>query len=1030
MPGTPKDSEVKEYLVRLTHGNQEMETTMQSVQGLLNSLSSGDANITSMFEMKDGPVVVAMLSGKALAKLQTNGVEILPSTTMFAVDIYDESNDWDSPLIPLSTAGEDSPPFSWGLDRIDQSDLPLDGIFRYNYTGLGTHVYIVDTGILSSHVEFEGRMGESFDAIDGNSNQGDCEGHGTKCAAIAGGARAGVAKDSTVHAVRVLDCDGFGSTATVCAGLSWVREHVSKHGHRSVVSMSLGGGFDTTMNQCVRDVVSDGIIVVAAAGNSQVDACGASPASAQEAITVAATTSLDRIASFSNRGPCVNIFAPGSSIQTANTRTPTSYSSASGTSMATPFVAGAMASLLSAPEFELYTATEALQWLTETAIPQRVWTPSQNDVLFQSTPNLLLQNHILKEHLNGTGTPHLPDGAMKCWNFTVIVSPETFAQKVQWHLNIGGYDAVGDGDDVHTVVELCKAGLYTFTIQSKTGLSKCCGYTSGSYSLFLDGSQFYHRHTNSNVTNIVSFNLEHFTSAPTEERNATIRIHVTECSKLSPVITLQVICREFIKSLALWDSHVSCSRGAVACVGAEKLHIQGTHDVIQFPLAGLGREERANLSAVVGQTYQSANALENFQTQLLLSLTGFESEASKVQRMRILGIDAYPEDFTNLHPAVIRQGPCGKSTSTFYVVAFFVAVSACVVLIGLLLGMSMCSLFRRRKKNVQAGLERTSDDRRKTSSMRSNDSPVQLYSLDAFVDAVKQNMIDDWLVQSPHRVTYKGALRHGPVATAIVFHTGDSSSKHCMVALTQLASYRHPNLLPLQGLCLEGTHPILVYLDTDAVPACDYLAERKWFEKVAVAAKVASCLQYLHSEIHAFPFHGDLESKDVQMTSNGEVYVVNFGLTWLQLVTSAQNSDRLTALPESGCAEDSETAQCVEGRQEADIYNFGLLMLDILDPQRAQELIHSLRDHASESVGGFYFTSVEGMKNFVGSQTLEGWPEACLRSFFGLVKDALDPDPSQRPKARAVARLLQSLCDNHPKEAGEASAAPCLPKAS
>ena len=697
--------------------------------------------------------------------------------------------------------------------------------------------------------------------------------------------------------------------------------------------------------------------------------------------------------------------------------------------MATPFVAGAMASLLSAPEFELYTAAEALQWLTETSIPQRVWTPIQNDVLFQSTPNLLLQNRILKERLNGTGTPHLPDGAKKCWNFTVVVNPETFAEKVQWHLNIGGYDAVGAGDDVHTVVELCKAGQYTFTIQSKTGLSKCCGYTPGSYGLFLDGSQFYHRHTNSNVTNIVSFNLEHSTSAPTEERNATIRIHVTECSKLSPVITLQIVCREFIKSIFLWDSHVSCPRGAVACVGAEKLHTQGTHAVIQFPLAGLGSEERANLSAVLRQTYQSANALENFQTQLMLSLKGFESEASKVQRMRILGIDAYPEDFTNLHPAIIKHGPCGKSTSTFYLVAFFVAFSACVVLIALLLGVLMRSLFRKRKKNVRADLERTSDDRRKTSSMRSRDSPVQLYSLDAFVDDVKQNMIDEWSVQPPHRVAYKGALRHGPLATAIVFHTGDSSSKLWMVAFTQLVSYRHPNLLPLQGLCLEGTHPILVYLDIDAVPACDYLAERKWFEKVAVAAKVASCLEYLHSEIHAFPFHGAIESKDVQVTSNGEVFVMNFGLTWLQLVTSAQSSDRLTALPESGFEEDSGTAQRVDGKQEVDIYDFGLLMLDILAPHRAQEFIHSLREHASDSIGGCFFKSVEGMKNFVGSQTLEGWPEACLSIVFGLMKDAVDPNPSQRPKARTVARILQGLCDNHSKEMREASTAPCLPKA-
>jgi len=342
----------------------------------------------------------------------------------------------------------------------------------------------------------------------------------------------------------------------------------------------------------------------------------------------------------------------------------------------------------------------------------------------------------------------------------------------------------------------------------------------------------------------------------------------------------------------------------------------------------------------------------------------------------------------------------------------------------------MRSVLRRQKKNAGADLDRISEEQPKTSLMRSKDSPVQLYSLDSFVDDVNKNMEGDLQADSLRSVTYISALRDGPMIAIVVLKMENSLPKNWMVAIKQLASYKHPNLLPLRGLCLEGTHPILVYAHIDAVPACDYLVNRGWFEKLAVAAKVANCLEYLHNETHIYPFHGDFTSKDIVVDSNGEVYIMNAGLAWLQSVALTKGSNCLSAPPEPCYGEDSCTAQCANPLQEAEIYSYGQFMLKIFAPQQAHELIRLASKYALESTGGCPFESVELVKNFVGSQTLEGWPEACLGAFLGLMKHALDPNPSHRPKARTIACTLQGLCDNHRKEIREASIGPCLPKAS
>lgn len=249
-----------------------------------------------------------------------------------------------------------SPP-SWGLDRIDQAALPLDSHYTYTSEGAGVRVYILDTGIRSSHEDFGGRVeaGRNFSG-DVTYNvlpktptyTDDCNSHGTHVAGTVGGATSGVAKAVTLIPVRVLDCSGVGAFDDVIIGLEWVVTDMASHpGARAVVNLSIGGGAYGPVDAAVAAVVAANIPVVIAAGNGTgADACTYSPARAATAITVGATTNTDTRSSFSNIGTCLDLFAPGTSITSASTAGPTSYSIKSGTSMATPHVTGVVASYL------------------------------------------------------------------------------------------------------------------------------------------------------------------------------------------------------------------------------------------------------------------------------------------------------------------------------------------------------------------------------------------------------------------------------------------------------------------------------------------------------------------------------------------------------------------------------------------------------------------------------------------------------------------------------------------------------------
>jgi subtilisin family serine protease len=372
---------------------------------------------------------------------------------------------------------------TWGLDRTDQRFLPLDnanfaGAGDYAGDGAGSHVYIIDTGVRLTHSEFAGRIGDGYDAVDDDDDPSDCHGHGTHVAGTVAGTTYGLAKGATVHGVRVLNCSGSGTYEGVIAGIDWV---TANHQSPAVANMSLGGGYSQAVNDAVTASVQAGVVHAVAAGNDYGgNACTRSPAGTPDALTIGSTTNTDARSSFSNIGTCVDLFAPGSNITSAWHSDDTAINTISGTSMATPHVAGA-AALYRAnnPGADAYAVSQAIvDWATEGRISD-VGTGSPNKLLYVG---------------DAVDTPPPPpppacSDPASCEDVTLTIKLDDYPSETSWNIrnsdNVavasgGGYS--GAGSTVTETIAL-DPGSYTFTIFDSYGDGICCAYGAGWYEL-------------------------------------------------------------------------------------------------------------------------------------------------------------------------------------------------------------------------------------------------------------------------------------------------------------------------------------------------------------------------------------------------------------------------------------------------------------------------------------------------------------------------------------------------------------------